>query len=198
MNASNTLFSNDSPALLNDLRPLFGARAQKVLADCGGTATGVVDALRYRRGKTWDKFRAALAVKERALLESASGRAEVSGPSAVKEFLVQRLGNRPFETFAVLFLTTRHTVIAVRELFRGTIDGASVHPREVIREVLELNAAAVVLAHVHPSGVAEPSHADELITRRVCDALALVDVRVLDHIIVAGNHALSFAERGLL
>jgi DNA repair protein RadC len=90
-------------------------------------------------------------------------------------------------------------LIACQDLFRGTIDGASVHPREVVKEALRHNAAAVILAHNHPSsGIAEPSHADELITRRLREALALVDIRVLDHLIVAGDSVLSFAERGLL
>ncbi|HEV2700046.1 MAG TPA: JAB domain-containing protein, partial [Steroidobacteraceae bacterium] len=93
---------------------------------------------------------------------------------------------------------TRHRLIAFEELFRGTIDGASVHPREVVRQTLARNSAAVILAHNHPSGVAEPSQADELITQRLRDALALVDVRVLYHLIVGGDRCMSFAERGLL
>ena len=108
------------------------------------------------------------------------------------------LGNRDHEIFAAIFLDNRHRLIAIRELFRGTIDGASVHPREVAKEALQHNAAAVILAHNHPSGVAEPSHADELITQRLKDALALIDIRILDHVIVAGAHTVSFAARGLL
>jgi DNA repair protein RadC len=98
----------------------------------------------------------------------------------------------------LLLLDSRHRLIRALELFRGTIDGASVHPREVVKEALRHNAAACVFAHNHPSGVAEASQADELITRRLREALALVDIRVLDHIIVGGGEALSFAERGLL
>jgi DNA repair protein RadC len=108
-----------------------------------------------------------------------------------------QLRDRPYEVFACLFLDTRHRVIAFEELFRGTIDGASVHPRELVRRALEHNAAAVILAHNHPSGVAEPSAADRQITTRLKDALALVDVRVLDHCVV-GDEIVSFAERGLL
>jgi DNA repair protein RadC len=100
--------------------------------------------------------------------------------------------------FCVLFLTNRHRVIAFEEMFRGTIDGATVHPREVVKQALRLNAAAVILAHNHPSGVSEPSRADEAITRRLRDALALVDIRVLDHLIVGGSEITSLAERGLL
>ena len=101
-------------------------------------------------------------------------------------------------SWCCLHLDTRHRLIAFEELFRGTIDGASVHPREVVKQALARNAAAVILAHNHPSGVAEPSHADELITARLREALALVDIRVLDHCIVGDNGCLSFCERGLL
>jgi DNA repair protein RadC len=101
-------------------------------------------------------------------------------------------------TWRCLHLDTRHWLIAFEEMFRGTIDGASVHPREVVRQTLARNSAAVIFAHNHPSGVAEPSQADELITQRLRDALALVDVRVLDHLIIGGDRCMSFAERGLI
>ena len=122
----------------------------------------------------------------------------LSSPQATRAYLSVKLGDREFETFCCLFLDTRHRVIEFVELFRGTIDHASVHPREVVKEALRLNAAAVILCHPHPSGIAEPSQADELITRRLVDALRLVDIRVLDHLIVAGSEVVSFAERGLL
>jgi DNA repair protein RadC len=108
------------------------------------------------------------------------------------------LAGRDYEVFMVLFMDNRHRLIEASEMFRGTIDGASVHPREVVKESLMRNAAAVILAHNHPSGVAEPSQADELITQRLKDALALVDVRLVDHFVVAGNAFTSFAQRGLL
>jgi DNA repair protein RadC len=97
-----------------------------------------------------------------------------------------------------MHLDNRHRLIAFDELFRGTIDGASVHPREVVRQALARNAAAVILAHNHPSGVAEPSQADELITQRLKEALALVDIRLLDHLVVGDGSCVSFAEKGLL
>ena len=119
-------------------------------------------------------------------------------PAAARNYLALRLGALEHELFVVILLDNRHRLIACLDLFRGTIDGASVHPREVVKEALRHNAAAVVLGHCHPSGVCEPSQADELITSRLREALALVDIRVLDHLIVAGGEVLSFAERGLL
>lgn len=124
--------------------------------------------------------------------------ASFSSPVEVKEYLRAKLAGFEHEVFAVLFLDTRHCLIDYAEMFRGTIDGASVYPREVVKEALRLNAAAVVVSHNHPSGNPEPSGADRALTQRLKDALALVDVRVLDHVIVAGNANVSFAERGLI
>jgi DNA repair protein RadC len=122
----------------------------------------------------------------------------LANPRATREFLRMRLRDLPHEVFCCVYLDNRNRVIAFDELFRGTIDGASVHPREVVKEALARNAAAVILCHNHPSGIAEPSQADELITRRLKDALALVDIRVLDHLVVGDGVCESFAERGLL
>ena len=122
----------------------------------------------------------------------------LTSPRAARDYLTLRLADREHEVFTILFLDTRHRLIDCTELFRGTLDGASVHPREVVKEALARNAAAVILAHNHPSGVAEPSQADEIITTRLRDALALIDVRVLDHLIVAGSSVTSLAERGVL
>ena len=124
--------------------------------------------------------------------------AAISNPRHTRDYLRLHLASREHEIFAILFLDTRHRVIEFVPLFRGTVDGASVYPREVVKEALRRNAAAVILAHNHPSGVAEPSQADELITTRIRDALALVDIRVLDHLVVTGDAIVSFAERGLL
>lgn len=124
--------------------------------------------------------------------------AEFTSPALVKEYLSTKLAGFEHEVFAVLFLDTRHRLIAYAEMFRGTIDGASVHPREVVKEALRFNAAAVIFSHNHPSGNPEPSGADKALTQRLKDALALVDVRTLDHVIVAGANTASFAERGLI
>ena len=122
----------------------------------------------------------------------------LSDPQRAGHYFHSRLRDHPHEVFACLFLDTRHRVIAFEELFRGSIDGAEVHPREVVRRCLAHNAAAVILGHNHPSGVAEASAADRAITRRLGEALALIEVRVLDHFIVGDGPALSFAARGWL
>jgi len=124
--------------------------------------------------------------------------ATMSSPQAVKDYLRVQIGVLEHEVFCVLFLDTQHRIIALKQMFRGTVTQTSVYPREVVKESLALNAAALILAHNHPSGAAEPSRADEFLTQTLKSALALVDVRVLDHLIVAGADCESFAERGLL
>lgn len=144
------------------------------------------------------RFAAALEISRRYLEQSLAREDVLSNPAATRRFLMARLRHLRHEVFACLFLDSQHRVIAFRELFRGTIDGASVYPREVVAEALSHNAAAVIFAHNHPSGVAEPSLADRQITRRLVDALALLDIRVLDHLVIGDAEAVSFAERGLL
>jgi DNA repair protein RadC len=122
----------------------------------------------------------------------------MSSPAAAKSFLRLNLELLEHEVFAVMFLDNQHRLIEFRQLFRGTIDAASVYPREVVKAALDVNAAALVFAHNHPSGVAEPSQADIRITQRLRDALALVDIRVLDHMVVGHGELVSFAERGLI
>ncbi len=126
-----------------------------------------------------------------------AGAPVLGSPGRTRQYLRHQIGALPYEVFGLLLLDTRHRLIRAEILFRGTIAGASVHPREVARVVLESNAAAVILFHNHPSGVAEPSQADELITRRLV-TLSLLDVRVLDHLIIADAQEYSFAETGLL
>lgn len=134
-----------------------------------------------------------------SIIESRMIRADsFTSPEDSRRFLTLRIGTLERETFCCLFLDNRHRLIQFERLFEGTIDGASVYPREVVKRALHYNAAAVIMAHNHPSGVADPSPADRNITCRLRDALALVDVRVLDHIVVAGTETMSFAERGLL
>ena len=143
-------------------------------------------------------LQAALELTRRHYSEILQVSPALNAPEATRKFLVAQLRDRPYEVFCCLFLDVRHRLIAFEEMFRGTIDGATVHAREVVRHAMAHNSAAVIFAHNHPSGVTEPSQADELTTQRLRDALALVDVRVLDHIIVGDGRCLSFAERGLL
>jgi DNA repair protein RadC len=123
---------------------------------------------------------------------------QIGSPSDSTHFLTARLRDRPHEVFCCMFLDNRHRVLAFDELFRGTIDNTTVYPREVVKQALHRNAAAVILAHNHPSGVAEPSEADQLITRRIRDALELVDIRLLDHFVVGDGACVSLAARGML
>ena len=143
-------------------------------------------------------LQAALELGRRYLEGQLSRGPVMDSPEVTARYLASRLRGRQREVFACLFLDNRHRVLAYEELFMGTLDGASVHPREVIKRVLEHNAAAVILAHNHPSGVAEPSRADESITRRLKAALELVDIRLLDHFVVGEGTPVSFAQRGLL
>ena len=126
------------------------------------------------------------------------GEPALASPDAVRDYLRLLLHDRGHEVFVCLFLDAQHRMIASEELFRGTLAQTSVYPREVVKETLAHNAAAVVFAHNHPSGVAEPSRADELLTHALKQALALIDIRTLDHFVVAGGRITSFAERGLL
>jgi DNA repair protein RadC len=144
------------------------------------------------------RIAAALELARRSLAEQLLERPSLGNPRDSGDYLRARLRHLPYEVFGCLYLDNRHRVLAFEELFRGTVDGASVHPREVVRACLQHNACAVIFAHNHPSGVAQPSQSDELLTRNLKEALALIDVKVLDHFIVAGNQAISFAERGLL
>jgi DNA repair protein RadC len=139
-----------------------------------------------------------LELARRSLRENLKANSALTSPGAVRDYLRLTLGARAHEVFVVLLLDAQHRVLSSAELFRGTLTQTSVYPREVVKAALAANAAAVIFAHNHPSGVAQPSQADELLTRQLKEALALVDIKVLDHFIVAGNQTLSFAERGLL
>jgi len=173
-------------AKYGSLRDLLQSNAPRLLATPGMGPAG------------YCRLQAALELARRHYAEALRAGPLLDSPRATRDFLIARLRDSPHELFCCLHLDNRHRLIAFDELFRGTIDGASVHPREVVKQALARNAAALILAHNHPSGVAEPSQADELITRRLREALALVDIRVLDHLIVADTGCLSFAERGLL
>lgn len=168
------------------LRPLFNADKKQFCSIHGLGET------------TYIQLQAILEMARRHLDEQLRVVDALENPDATRRYLTSQLRHYRHEVFACLFLDTRHRVIAFEELFRGTIDGASVHPREVVKRALHHNAAALILAHNHPSGVAEPSRADTQLTRRLRDALALVDIRVLDHLIIGEGSGVSLAERGLI
>lgn len=144
------------------------------------------------------QLQAVLEMGRRHLWERLQRGDTLSSPEDTRRFLLARLRDYPHEVFACLLLDNRHRVIAFEEMFRGTIDAASVYPREIVKLALARNAAALIVAHNHPSGVAEPSRADERLTQRLKEALALVDIRLLDHFVIGDGEVVSFAERGLL
>lgn len=173
-------------AQFGSLRMLLNAEADRCFAQAG------IGPARYA------VLKAALELARRHFREALRVGPTLGAPEATRTFLIAQLRDRPYEVFCCLFLDNRHRLIAFEELFRGTIDRAGVHPREVLRQTLAHNAAALIFAHNHPSGVLEPSQADELITRRLKEALALVDVRVLDHFIIGDGLCFSFSEHGLI
>ena len=144
------------------------------------------------------QLQAALEIGRRYLAAEMQRGDAMQSPQATRNFLSLRLRHLPHEVFACIFMDNQHQVICFEEMFRGTLDGASVYPREVVKRALELGAQALIFAHNHPSGIAEPSHADRSLTEKLQAALALVDIRVLDHFIVGDGEPVSFAERGLL
>lgn len=178
--------------------------ARTLLTDCGslngvfGASRAELTAIHGMGDSKFVQLQAVFEMARRALSEQMRERDALTSPQAVRDYLRLRLGALHREVFLVLFLDAQHRVIAAEEMFAGTLTQTSVYPREVVGRGLHLHAAAVILAHNHPSGVAEPSQADALLTTTLKQALALVDIRVLDHFVVAGNVALSFAERGLL
>jgi DNA repair protein RadC len=179
--------------LARDLLAQFGSLRTMLTADC--------DAICRAPGLSPARFaalQAALELARRHYQELMQVGPALTNPRATRHFLRARLRDLPHEVFCCVYLDNRHRVIGFEELFRGTIDGASVHPREVVKRALARNSAAVILAHNHPSGIAEPSQADEMITHRLKEALGLVDIRLLDHLIVGDERCESLAERGLL
>ena len=180
-------------ALSRELIETFGGLRGLLQADQAEilTVNGIGEA-------TYVQLKAALEMTERYIETGLQRGDALSDPIMTRRHLKSKLRNYDREVFACLYLDNQHRLIRYQELFFGTIDGASVHPREVVKSVLVENAAAVIFAHNHPSGIAEPSQADERITRHLKSALALIGVRVLDHMIVGDKEVVSFAERGLL
>ncbi len=181
---------------------LVGPRhALHLLRDASGSLSQLLHEplpVEYAQPRVASKLKAAAELVRRSLVEAIAQKDVLASPAEVRTYLRVTLAKRDHEVFMVLFLDAQNRVIASEEMFRGTLTQTSVYPREVIKCALAHNAAAVILAHNHPSGFAEPSRADEFLTRTLRESLTLVDVRVLDHFIVAGNSVVSFAERGLL
>lgn len=178
--------------------------AQQLLDDFGGFSgllhAGVADLARVKGlgPAKRAEIDAVLEIARRSLLQELAQRPVFDAPEAVKQYLRLKLAALGHEVFAVLFLDAQHRLIAMEEMFRGSLTQTSVYPREVVKRGLDLGAAAVILAHNHPSGTAEPSRADELMTQGLRSAQALVDMRVLDHFVVGSAEVISMAERGLL
>jgi DNA repair protein RadC len=179
--------------LARDLLARFGSVSALFAAD--------LEALCATAGLGTAKYAQLAAVMEmarRALRERLDRGSALSSPQSVRDYLRLKLQERPHEVFVAVFLDAQNRVLAVEELFRGTLTQTSVYPREIVKRALHHNAAGVIFAHNHPSGVAEPSRSDEALTHALKQALALVDVKVLDHFVIGGGTAMSFAERGLL
>ena len=177
--------------------------ARDLLGRCGGLAQllgvgRIPDGIKGLGLAKRAELSAVLELAKRSLQEQLRADSVLGSPAAVRDYLRLRIGALEHEVFLALLLDSQHRVLKTIELFRGTLSQTSVYPREVVKAALAANAAAVIFAHNHPSGVAQPSQADELLTRQLREALALVEIKVLDHFIVAGNQCLSFAERGLL
>jgi DNA repair protein RadC len=179
--------------LARTLLARFGSLRALLAADCRRAcdAPGIGPA-------RWARLQATLEMIRRSLREELQAGDALDSPAAVRQFLTLWLRERPYESFVTLFLDSQNRLLTADELFRGTLGQTAVYPREVARRALQVNAAAVILAHNHPSGVAQPSAADRMLTDALKAALGQLDIPVLDHVIVAGNVALSFAERGLL
>ena len=177
--------------LARDLLTKYKGVAAMLEASDLETVTGLGPAKRAQ-------FAAAIELSRRALHEELEKRNALTSPGAVRDYLRLALGRREEEVFVCIWLDAQHKVIKIEEAFKGTLTQTSVYPREIVKTAIARNAAAVIFAHNHPSGVAQPSQSDELLTRNLKEALELIEVKVLDHFIVAGNQAISFAERGLL
>lgn len=175
--------------------------ARDALAQGGGLAALTRPSSPRPRGfgqARYARLAAGVEIARRAAREALRRGAAMTSPESVRDYLALTLSAREHEVFVALFLDSQHRLIAAEELFRGTLAQTSVYPREIVKAALRHNAAAIIFAHNHPSGVAEPSRADELLTQSLKAALALIDVRTLDHFVVAGGQVVSFAERGLL
>ena len=193
-----TFSSLDNAPLPDLLRPFFGAHTDSLLLQSEGRLSLLLKLARKLYTRQSRLFDAAAECAKRAALEELHGQDCFTSPRVVRDYLHLHFAGREYEAFVMLTLDSQNRLLRVHECFRGTLAQTSVYPREIVKLVLADNAAATIFSHNHPSGIAEPSRADELLTQALKAALALIDVRVLDHFVVAGSQSVSFADRGLL
>lgn len=184
--------------MLDQLRLFLGDEAAQAYENCERSMLKLCNVARESSHPAYRLLAAGLALAQETLAEPMRDAAAFESPAAVKDYLRLHFAGQGHESFVVLFLDSQHRLLMAKDLFHGTLTQTSVYPREVLREALNLGAGAVILAHNHPSGVPDPSRADEVLTATMKQTLALVDVLVLDHIVVAGTRTVSFAERGLV
>ncbi|MDP9896330.1 DNA repair protein RadC [Variovorax boronicumulans] len=192
------MLSSRDLRVLEALRPFLGAEAEALFEVHGRSLHRLIGFARDTSGIGWLQMLSGLRLARELLMEDLRPSQVFRSAYAVSDYLKLHFAGQAHESFAVLFLNAQHTMLAFEDMFRGTLTQADVYPREVVKRALQLNASAVILAHNHPSGKVEPSEADVAVTRVLKDALALVDVQVLDHIVVGHNRAASMAECGLL
>ncbi|WP_444813341.1 JAB domain-containing protein [Variovorax saccharolyticus] len=184
--------------IVDALRPFFGAEADALYEAHDRSLMKLTYFARQSGLPNFHRLATGLALAQELLAEELTQRSVFHSPQAVTDFLKLHFAGQPHESFALMYLDAQNGLIAFEELFRGTLTQTSVYPREVMRRCLHHEASGLLISHNHPSGSVEPSPADELLTKTLAKALAMIDVRVLDHIIVAGGRSLSFAQRGLL
>jgi DNA repair protein RadC len=184
--------------IVDALRPILGAEADILYEAHGRSLHKLAGFARDSSMPCCRRLVTSLALAQELLAEEMTTAPVFDSPTAVSDFLKLHFAGQPYESFVVMYLDTQHRLIAIKDLFRGTIAQTSVYPREIARRALHHNAAALVVAHNHPSGAAEPSHADETLTHALKNSLGLIDVRVLDHLVIAGSQATSLAQRGLM
>jgi DNA repair protein RadC len=193
-----SLIPNDHSYAINLLREFLGDDATQFYTEHGRSLAKIVAKARSSFDPRLKLLGIAHAIAEAAAVEAAAASDCLTSPEAVTDFLKLRFAGQAFESFVVLFLDSQNQLVVAEEMFRGTLSQTSVYPREIVKRALQHNAAAIICAHCHPSGMSEPSRADELLTSALKSALAMVDVHVLDHFIIAGGSHMSFAQRGLL
>ena len=184
--------------IVDALRPFFGAEADALYEANGRSLQKLAYSARQSALPGFRRLATGLALAQELLCEELATRSVFDSPTAVADFLKLHFAGQPHESFVVLYLDSQHRLIAFEELFRGTLAQTSVYPREVLKRALHHNAAALIVGHNHPSQCDRPSRADELLTQSLRDALQMIDVRVVDHLIVAGSKTFSFAEKGLI